>query len=80
MTIPSRITFFGGSPLATVSAEARSSTALLVPAPLAGIAYSVVDRSLPNRCPNEKAQALGVAALRSAQLGFLTTSSRRMWV
>jgi len=41
-TIPSRIALSGGTPLVTVSAEARSSTALLVSAPLAGIAYSVV--------------------------------------
>src|SRR4029078_13313568 len=42
MTIPSRIALSGGTPLVAASAEARSSTALLVPAPLAGIRYSVV--------------------------------------
>ena len=78
-TIPSRITLFGGSPLASVSVEARSSTALLVPAPLAGIAYSVVGCSLPNRCAKEH-QAFGATVLRNAQLGFFVMSSRRMWV
>src|SRR5258708_3635792 len=78
-TIPSRITLFGGSPLASVLVEARSSTALLVSAPLAGIAYSVVRVSLPNHREKEH-QAFGVAALRNAQLGFLMTSSSFTWV
>ena len=79
-TIPSRITLFGGPPLATVSAEARSSTALLVTAPLAGIAYSVVCASLPNGSAKEN-QGLGaVTGLREAQLGLRTTSSSLMWV
>ena len=79
MTIPSRITLFGGAPLATVSAEARSSTALLVPAPLAGIAYSVVARILPN-LGAELHQGLGATTRRWAQLGFFVMSSRRTWV
>ena len=79
-TNPSRIALFGGSPLATVSGEARSSTALLVPAPLAGIAYSVVRVSLPNGTAKEN-QGLGAATgLRDAQLGLRTTSSSLMWV
>lgn len=77
--IPSRIALFGGAPLAAASVEARSSTALLVSAPLAGIAYSVVNASLA-KTGAEQHQAFGVAALRNAQLGFLMTSSSFTWV
>ena len=79
MTIPSRIALSGGTPLVTVSAEARSSTALLVPAPLAGIAYSVVGCSLADDA-RDFDQGLGVTVRRMAQLGFFVMSSSRTWV